>query len=83
VTQIDANRTQLNVQEGNFDDAGRLVVSNVDTGTSWSGFGMTFHSRVSVFDVGDGGFKVEHETSTDGGQNWFLNAKATYTPRTE
>ncbi len=83
VTWFDDRRKQLDVQQGDFDEAGRLVVSNVDSGTSWNGFGLTFHARVSLLDIGDGGFKIEHETSTDGGQSWFLDGKATYTPAAE
>ena len=83
ITQIDSRRNQIDVQEGVFDDDGKLVVSNLETGTSWSGFGMTFHGRMSLFDITADGFKVEYETSTDGGENWFLNGKATYTRTTE
>jgi hypothetical protein len=83
VTWIDGGRKQLDVQHGDFDEAGRLVVSNLATGTSWSGFGMTFHGRLSVFDIAGGGFKIEHETSIDGGQNWFVDGKATYTRKAE
>ncbi len=79
VTQIDGQRTQLDVKHGDFDGNGRLVVTNVDTGTTWSGFGMTFHGRLALFDITPDGFKVEQESSSDGGATWFLNAKATYT----
>ena len=40
---------------------------------------MTFHGRLSFFDITPDSFKAEHETSIDGGATWFLNAKATYT----
>ena len=79
VTAIDAQRAQMNIQEGAMSEDGKLIVSNVDTGTTWSGFGMTFHGRYSIFDITDEGFKAEYETSIDGGENWFLNVKATYT----
>ena len=72
----------MNVQEGDFDENGRLTVSNVDSGTTWSGFGMTFHSRFSLFDITDDGFRAEIETSIDGGKTWFVNGKATYTQST-
>jgi len=83
VTQIDGRRNQMNVQEGVRDDKGRVVVSNVETGTSWSRRGTTYHSRVAIFDVTDDGFKMEYETSTDGGESWFLGAKAIYSRKTE
>ena len=68
----------LDIQEGTFDDDGRLTVSNAETGTTWQGFGFTFHSRTSFFEIGEDGFKTESEQSIDGGENWFVAAKATY-----
>jgi hypothetical protein len=78
-TAIDGQRNQLDVREGTFDDDGKLVLSNLDSGTSWSGFGMTFHTRMTMFDLGDDGFKAHAEISNDGGENWFLAAKSEYT----
>jgi hypothetical protein len=83
VTQIDGRRNQMNVQEGEKDVDGRVVVSNLETGTSWSGRGTTYHSRMAIFDITDEGFKMEHETSTDGGESWFLGARATYARQAE
>ena len=83
MTQIDGQRTQLDVKEGVFDEAGRLTLSNLETGTTWSGFGMTFHGRLSVFDITADGFKLEQEMSMDGGATWFLNARATYARRAD
>jgi hypothetical protein len=83
LTQINDVRGLLDVEEGVFDENGRLVVTNLDTGTTWDGYGLTFHTRVSIFDVGDDAFKMEYEISTDGGENWFLAAKSAYTRRTE
>jgi hypothetical protein len=81
-TTIDARRTHMNVQEGKFGEDGRLTASNVDSGTTWSGFGMTFHGRFSLFDITEDGFLAETESSIDGGENWFVNGKATYTRTT-
>ena len=54
-------------------------MTNVETDTSWSGFGMTFHTRATILDVGKDGFTVHTEISIDGGENWFLAAKEEYT----
>ncbi len=78
-TAIDGQRNQLDVREGTLDDDGKLALSNLDTGTTWSGFGMTFHTRLTMFDIGDDAIKVHTEISTDGGENWFLAAKREYT----
>ena len=79
VTQIDSRRNWLNVQEGTFGEDGRLVISNVETGTTWSTQGMTFNDRAAIFNISDDGFEIEYETSIDGGENWFVSGKATYT----
>ncbi len=79
MTLINRFTTHLDVQEGELDDDGRLVVSNVDTGTTWQGYGFTFFGRTSFADVSEDGFKVEQEMSMDGGENWFVIQKLTYT----
>jgi hypothetical protein len=79
VTEISGRTGLMDVREGEIGDDGRLVVTNVESGTTWSGFGMTFHARMSIFDVESDSFAVEFETSIDGGENWFLNGKAAYT----
>lgn len=79
LTQIDEASTWLDVREGVFDEDGRLSVSNVKTGTSDLSRGDTAHQRLSFFEIHDDTFKVEWESSTDGGENWAVVAKATYT----
>ena len=78
-TEINDVTTYLDRQLGTFDEEGKLVVSNVETGTTWDGFGRSFHSRVSIVDITDDGFQVESESSIDGGENWFLALKEAYT----
>ena len=78
-TNINDRQTQLDVKEGAFDEDGGLVMTNTETGTSWSSFGRTFHGRTRLFEITKEGFKLEQEISVDGGENWFLAAKATYT----
>jgi hypothetical protein len=78
-TSISSSITFLDVREGQMDEEGRLTVSNVETGTPAEMFGMTIHSRMSYFDLTANEFKVEFESSVDGGENWFMNYKATYT----
>ncbi len=73
----------MDIEHGTFDEEGRLTFSNVESGTTWTGYGMTFHQRNSYFDITEEGFKAEQETSIDGGENWFVNAKLTYTRKTE
>jgi len=43
--------------------------------------GMTFLSRMSIFDVTDTGFKWTMEMSVDGGKTWQPSGRATYTKK--
>jgi len=78
MTSINDYTTHLDVQAGKRGDDGRITVSNVETGTTWTGFGSTFHERTSLFDLREDGFEVEIEQSTDGGENWFVRTKMSY-----
>jgi hypothetical protein len=79
MTQIDDRQTQLDVREGDIGEDGALVVSNLDTGTSFETFGQTVHGRLSVKEIADDSFTVEQEFSIDGGESWFVAVKSVYT----
>jgi hypothetical protein len=70
--------THLNVFEGSFDEAGKLVVTNLETGTEWTGYEQTLHGRWSFSEIGPDGFVVELEESGDAGETWDTTAKLTY-----
>ena len=53
------------------------MLSNIDTGTTWETFGTTIRSRLSIYEIGDDGFKLEYEVSTDGGETWWAASRAT------
>jgi hypothetical protein len=78
-TEVNDVRNLMDVMEGEFDEAGRLTLSNVESGTSWAGFGMTFHTRAEFFDISSDGFTLEEAISIDGGENWFVAARSIYT----
>ena len=78
VTEIGAASGYLDVQEGVFDGEGRLVLSNVQTGTPIEASGHTVHVRTTIRAITPGGFTIEKEISTDGGAAWTLMAKAAY-----
>jgi hypothetical protein len=78
-SSISGQTNHLDILEGTFNDEGHLVLTNVETDTSRSGFGMTSHTRATILDIGKDGFTVHTEISTDGGENWFLAAKEEYT----
>lgn len=78
LTSIDEQVSFLDVQEGVYDDEGRLVLSNLDTKTTLDVFGRVIFTRTSVVDVGGDGFRLEREQSFDEGENWMLVQKLTY-----
>ncbi len=77
VTAFDNATARVDVLEGNFED-GRLVVSDVATGTTWKSYHRVHHSRLTYYDLGDDGFKLDAEISADGGETWNLEYRATY-----
>jgi hypothetical protein len=78
MTSINDAQTYINVLEGQMGDDGRLVLSNVETGTTLEMFGMSIYTRASIFDVTEDGFKIDFEASTDGGESWAVMAKQTF-----
>lgn len=78
LTEIDGTMTQLDLQEGDFGEDGKLIMSNLETGTAGEQFGTTTYTRTSITDIGESGFRIEQEVSRDGGENWFLQRASTY-----
>jgi len=79
LTQISSFASNLDLQEGDFDDEGRLVLSNTASGTTLDIFGMTMYERISIFDVMEDSFRLEQEMSSDGGESWAVLTKLHYT----
>jgi hypothetical protein len=78
VTSINEATTTLDVKEGRFDDKKRLVLTNEKTGTAARRPSGVLIERLTLLDITPDGFRLERETSTDGGLEWFLAARATY-----
>ncbi|MCH9652169.1 MAG: DUF1579 family protein [Deltaproteobacteria bacterium] len=64
--------------EGSLEE-GKIVATNLDTGTAWKLDGKTVHTRLTTYDIEKDSFKVDSESSTNGGEKWFLNLRLTYT----
>ena len=79
LTEIEDSKGLQDLMVGNPDDDGRLVVSNLESGTPTEMFGMTIFFRLAIFDVTEDGFQSETEVSIDGGENWWVASKETYT----
>lgn len=82
ITCFDSLTSHVNVLEGGFED-GRLVASNLDTGTSWAAKGRTYHHREVIYDVEPDRFKLDWEVSLDGGRTWLPELKYSYVRRFE
>jgi hypothetical protein len=78
-TLFDSMTGHIDVLEGHFDAEGRLVQSNLETGTTWTARGRTYHTREVVYGLGPEGFKVDLETSLDGGATWTGKVSFVYT----
>ena len=64
--------------EGTLEE-GRVVVTNLETGTGLKLKGKTVNTRLTTYDIKPDSFKVDGETSTNGGEKWFQNLRLTYT----
>jgi hypothetical protein len=83
VTEISSSNSFMDILEGSMAEDGRLTVSNFETGTP-AVYGETIvHGRLAYFDISRNSFKIEYEATLDGGENWWVAAKATYDRRTE
>jgi outer membrane lipoprotein-sorting protein len=78
LTQISSFASYLDIQEGGFDEGGRLVLTNSGTGTTLDIFGMTLYERLSLFDLNQDSFEIEQEISSDGGETWNVLTKLHY-----
>ncbi|MDH3743670.1 MAG: DUF1579 domain-containing protein [Acidobacteriota bacterium] len=77
LTQMNSAQTYMDMQTGQF-DGDSLIVSNVESGTSFDVFGATLHERCTLSNVSEDGFSLQVENSTDGGENWAISQKLTY-----
>ncbi len=81
ITYFDDLTSHMNVLEGRFEN-GRLVATNLDTGTAWEARGQIFHTRELTYDIEVERFKVDWEVSTDCGRTWIPREKFVYTRST-
>ncbi len=77
VVYFDNFTSHADILEGTLED-GRLVVSNVPTGTPWTVYEHTFHARETLSEMTADGFKLERERSADGGKTWLPDYRLTY-----
>ncbi|ANM29327.1 hypothetical protein ABI59_06560 [Acidobacteria bacterium Mor1] len=78
ITSVDNQASFMTVLEGPMEE-GVMTVSNQETGTTQQVFGSPFFLKVHFKDMAADSFLVETEVSIDGGENWFVVGKSTYT----
>ncbi len=74
--------SHVNILEGRLEDA-RLVATNLETGTFWEAKGKTRYNREVIYDLEPDGFKIDWETSTDGGDTWNPTVRFVYSRRAD
>ncbi len=79
LTEFTSGSGYMDIQQGTFDDAGKLTLSNIDSDTSFKIAGLTVHARFNVLEITPDSFKIEREASIDGGENWWVAATEVYT----
>ena len=77
VTVINDQTPYLDIMRGALAD-GVITVSNQATGTTRDLVGRVIHGRLTIKEVGDDGFVIEHASSIDAGESWFQDARLTY-----
>lgn len=80
ITQIDSLAGHQEVLEGTLED-GRLSATNIKSGTVSSDPEQPQHTRLSLFEIEKDRFRIDLESSSDGGESWTENARYTYTRR--
>lgn len=79
ITSADTFAFQQNVMEGPLAD-GELTASNQTTGTTQSSApDPVTHTRVVLSELQESSFRMDLESSSDGGKTWNTDAKYTYT----
>ena len=81
ITSTDTFAFQQNIMEGTLSE-GRLVAGNEKTGTTQTAPpDRVVNAHVVLYEIQPDGFKMDLESSTDGGKTWNTDAKYTYTRR--
>ncbi len=78
IGHFDNFTSHLDILEGAMED-GRLIVSNLKSGTPWEVYDRTYHTREIIHDIREDSFTRDRQTSTDGGKSWITTAIFSYT----
>ena len=78
VTHYDDVGGRTQVLQGKAGEEGKLVLTDLETGTALKLGDQTFHTRWTVSDFGADGMRVEVAVSSDGGETWAETTRFAY-----
>ncbi len=79
LVHFDTFSQHLDVLEGKVRDDGRIVLTNVETGTPIQIYQQPLFAREILHDIRPDSFKLDREVSADGGEHWGPALRMTYT----
>lgn len=81
VTRLDSSMGMLDVMEGNFDEYGKLVITNENNGTALKNYetGESMFARLTLNKLSESKFEIAWEMSKDEGKTWHGVGHMTYT----
>ncbi|MCP4204630.1 MAG: DUF1579 domain-containing protein [bacterium] len=83
VTLIDSSTNAMDILAGGWNEEGALVLDDLVTETPSLLFGLTIYERMRLYDLERDSFKIERESSIDGGETWAVMQKLAYTRKTD
>jgi hypothetical protein len=78
LTRIDDSVALLDIHQGVFDGEGKLVFTDLETGTPYEFDGNTVNVRITLSEITPEGFRMEIDRTRDGGENWIAFERLTY-----
>ena len=81
VTRLDSSMGNLDVMEGEFNEDGKLVITNKNNGTAIKNYetGTTMFSRLTLNKLSESKFEIAWEMSKDEGETWTTIGEMIYT----
>lgn len=81
VTRLDSSMGMLDVMEGNFNEYGKLIITNENSGTALKNYetGTSMFTRLTLNKLSESKFQVAWEMSKDEGKTWHGVGQMTYT----
>jgi len=81
VTRLESSNGKLDVMEGNFNDDGKLVITDEHNGTAMKNYetGERMFARLTLNKLSESKFQIAWAMSKDEGKTWTTVGEMTYT----